>query len=109
MSKRQVDKERFSARSSRLAPRARQSGWIGLIGLLIALVIVAVLAQTVLRTYGLFGGERTAARGASDARPASGDAAQRAPANPIERARGLEREVQRDAQDMGRRIDEQTK
>ena len=109
MRRRQADKERFSPRPSRLAPRARQTGWIGLIGLLIALVIVAVLAQTVLRSYGLFGSERTAARDASEARPASGDASRPAPANPMERARGLEQEVQRGAQDMGRRIDEQTK
>ena len=31
----------------------RQRGWLGLIGLLLALVIVAVLAQKVLKTYGL--------------------------------------------------------
>ncbi len=31
----------------------RQHGWIGLVGLLLALVIVALLAQKVLKTYGL--------------------------------------------------------
>jgi cytochrome c-type biogenesis protein CcmH/NrfG len=88
----------------------RQRGWIGLVGLLIALVIVAVLAQTVLKSYGLIGGgERTAARGSSPPQPVAGDATQPAPANPIERARGLEREMKRDAQDLDRRMDEQTK
>jgi hypothetical protein len=88
----------------------RQRGWIGLVGLLIALVIVAVLAQTVLKSYGLTGGgERTAARGSPAPQPAAGDAPQPTPANPIERARGLEREMKRDAQDLDRRMDEQTK
>jgi Tfp pilus assembly protein PilE len=92
--------------------RERQGGWLGLIGLLIALVIVAVLAQTVLKSYGLIGGgERTAARSSSAAQPTSADATQSTPtsANPIERARGVEQQLQRDAQDIGRRIDEQTK
>ena len=91
------------------APRS-QGGWIGLVGLLIALVIVAVLAQTVLKSYGLIGGgDSTAARG-SRVQPASTDAPQ-APraASPMERARSLERDVERDAQDLSRRIDEQTK
>jgi cytochrome c-type biogenesis protein CcmH/NrfG len=88
----------------------RQGGWLGLIGLLIALVIVAVLAQTVLKSYGLIGsGEHAAARGSSAPQPAASDATRPAPANPIERARGLEQQVQRDAQDLNRRIDEQAK
>ena len=91
--------------------RSRQRGWLGLVGLLLALVIVAVLAQTVLRSYGLIGGGERAAHSSSDARPAAVDATQPAPppANPIDRARGLERQVQRDAQELNRRIDEQMK
>ena len=101
---------RFPPRNAISVHRGSQRGWVGLVGILIALVIVAVLAQTVLRSYGLVGGaEHTAARGSGAA--ATGDAAQpaRTPANPIERARGLEQQVQRDASDLGRRIDEQTK
>ena len=102
---------------SQLTLRAvdRQRGWIGLIAILIALVIVAVLAQTVLKTYGLLPGAETSARagprGPGVAAPAEVDptAATPAPSTPIERARGLEQQVQRDAQDLGRRIDEQTK
>jgi hypothetical protein len=95
--------------------RARQRGWLGLIAILIALVIVAVLAQRLLRTYGLVPGAETSAqagpRGPGPAAPAAGDATAVAPAptNPIERARGLEQQVQRDAQELGKRIDEQTK
>lgn len=95
--------------------RARQTGWLGLIAILIALVIVALLAQKLLKTYGLVPGAETSApaglRGPGPAAPAAGDAtnATPAPTNPIERARGLEQQVQRDAQDLGKRIDEQTK
>jgi len=37
-----------------------QRGWIGIVGLLIALVIVALLAQTLLKTYGLLPGSDAA-------------------------------------------------
>jgi hypothetical protein len=93
----------------------RQRGWVGLIAILIALAIIAVLAQTVLKTYGLVPGAGTSAkagpRGPGVAAPAEVDptAATPAPSTPIDRARGLEQQVQRDAQDLGRRIDEQTK
>ncbi len=97
-------------RASIPVPPASQRGWIGLVGLLVALVIVAVLAQSVLKSYGLVGGADHVVRG-SAAQPASSDAARPAAAapNPMERARSLERDVQRDAQDLSRRIDEQTK
>ena len=36
--------------------RSRQRGWLGLVGLLIALAIVALLAMSALRQYGLTGG-----------------------------------------------------
>jgi hypothetical protein len=95
--------------------RARQRGWLGLIAILIALVIVAVLAQKLLKTYGLVPGPESSAqtgpRGPGPATPAAGDttSAVPPPTNPIERARGLEQQVQREAQDIGKRIDEQTK
>jgi hypothetical protein len=93
----------------------RERGWVGLIALLIALVIVAMLAQTVLKTYGLLPGAETSAKAGSRvpgaAAPAEIDptAATPAPNTPIERARGLEQQVQRDAQELGKRVDEQTK
>jgi len=94
--------------------RFGQRGWLGLVGVLIALVIVALLAQTVLKSHGLLGGDRaqpTAAGTPGAVAPAAVDATEAAPARttPIERARGVERDLQRDAQDLGRRIDEQTK
>ena len=89
-----------------------QRGWIGLIAILIALVIVALLAQTVLKTYGLLPGAETAKggpRGPGVAGSAEVDptAATPAPTTPIERARGLEQQLQRDADERGKRIDEQ--
>jgi hypothetical protein len=82
---------------------------------LIALAIVAVLAQTVLRAYGLLPGpeaaERAGPRAVGAVAPAPPDAttAVPAPTAPIERARGVERELRRDADAESRRIDEQTK
>jgi cytochrome c-type biogenesis protein CcmH/NrfG len=108
-----------SARSARTPLKRRhlsdQRGWIALVGVLIALVIVAVLAQTVLKSYGLLSAPETAGRAGpppvSAAGPAPTDptAATLAPTAPLERARGVERELQRDAQDLARRIDESAK
>lgn len=97
----------------------RQRGWIGLVGLLLALVIVALLAQKVLKTYRLLQdtdpGAKSAAgrgvRGPGAASPAPMDAAESTPtpAAAIERARGLESAVQQQAQDMNKRIDDAAK
>jgi len=97
----------------------RQRGWLGLIGLLLALVIVAVLAQKVLKTYGLLPGAEPGAksaaergpRGPGDISPAPLDATgvTPTPAAAIERARGLESAVQQQAQDLNKRMDEGTK
>lgn len=113
--RRSVPKLKAALARSRSQPRFGQEGWVGLIALLIALVIVAVLAQTVLKSYGMLdGGEHKASArspAAGAIAPAAVDATEAAPgsATPIERARNLEREMQRDAQDLGQRIDEQTK
>ena len=93
---------------------SREQGWIGLIAILIALVIVAVLAQTVLKSSGLLDSGASAKAGTrvpGPAAPVAPDsaAAPAAPTTPIERARGLEQQLQRDAQEQARRIDEQTK
>jgi hypothetical protein len=85
-----------------------------LIVILIALVIVAVLAQTLLKSSGLLGSGAPATattRVPGPAAPGQPDsaAAPAAPVTPIERARGLEQQVQRDAQEQARRVDEQTK
>ena len=43
---------------------SRQRGWIGLVIILLALAIVAVLAQTALKRYGLLGEDRTTTKAA---------------------------------------------
>src|ERR1700694_2897873 len=74
----------------------RQRGWVGIVVLLLALVIVEVLAQTVLKRYGLLGGfeRRSQAarpgdvpRGPGGIAPAPIDAttAGPVPAEPLER------------------------
>ena len=94
--------------------RHRQRGWVGLIVLLLALVIVGMLAQTVLRQYGLLPGDRAAKagpRGAGPTTPVNADpsASTPTPGTAIERARGLESSLQQQSQEMGERIDAQTK
>ena len=92
---------------------SRERGWVGLIVLLLALVIVAVLAQTVLKSYGMLGAGapvKAQTRGLGPAASASPDtAAAPAPMTPIERARGVEQTVKQGEEDMSKRIDEQTK
>ena len=89
-----------------------------MIGLLLALVIVAVLAQKVLKTYGLLSGAESpkasaerGPRGPGDVSPAPMDATvvTPSPTAAIERARGLENAVQQQANDLNRRMDETAK
>ena len=95
---------------------ARQRGWIGLIVILLALVIVAVLAQTALKRYGMLGEERTISkttgpRGVGLTTPIELDptGASVTPGNAVERARGLESSLQQQTEKMGGQIDSQTK
>jgi hypothetical protein len=84
-----------------------EGGWIGLVAILLALVIVAILAQTALKQYGVLasaGAPVTARPGGDAARPPN--AANPSP-TPIERARGVEDTVKRGAEDTARRIDDQ--
>jgi hypothetical protein len=84
---------------------------VGLVVILIALLIVAVLAQTALKSYGLLpGSDKASAADTSAAAPpgAATRAPAAAPATPIERARGVEQQVKRDAEIQEKRIDEST-
>jgi hypothetical protein len=93
---------------------AGQRGWLGLVVILVALVIVAVLAQTALKSYGLLPGSgddtRAGHRVPPAASPASVDptSVPATPAATMERARGLEQQAQRAAQEQAKRIDEST-
>jgi len=96
--------------------RHREQGWVGLIVILVALVIVGMLAQTLLKQYGLLPGDRAATttagpRGVGPTTPMNSDPTTTSPVptNAIERARGLESSLQQQTQEMGQRIDAQTK
>jgi hypothetical protein len=87
---------------------------VGLVVILIALVIVAFVAERALKGYGLLPGPDQATHAGTRMPPAASQAdvdPTSVPATPttaIERARGLEQQLQRDAQDQAKRIDEQT-
>ena len=93
-----------------------QRGWVGLIVVLLALVIVAVLSQTLLRRMGLLRDDRVTTEaagprgpGPATAAPVDATGATPVPGNAIERARGLESSLQQQTQEMGQRIDAQSK
>jgi hypothetical protein len=98
-----------------MGARHRQRGWVGLIVILLALVIVGMLAQTLLKQYGLLPSDRDATttagpRGVGPTTPMSADPTTTTPAltKPLERARGLESSLQQQTEEMGKRIDAQT-
>ena len=83
----------------------RQRGWLGLVVILLALVIVALVARTALQQYGLLdepGKTRPAAApGASEVE----QAAAVTPRNALERARGVQDMVQQGAIEQQKNID----
>jgi hypothetical protein len=95
-------------------PPVRQGGWAGVITLLLAVLIVALLSGTLLKHYGA-----PAAR-SDRAAPAPGEAGVRAPGaapvdnelalpaptNAVERARAVEETVRQQAADRDKRIDD---
>ena len=94
----------------------RQRGWVGLIVLLVALVIVGLLSQKLLKQMGLSAEDRAISKaagprgpGPTGAVPLEVTGAPPIPGNAIERAKGLESTLQQQSQDMGQRIDAQTK
>ncbi len=97
----------------------RQRGFLGLIVILIALLIVAWLSMDALKEYGVMSGvgptpkaaRREPARGPGIAGTDSREVttATPAPVNALDKARGLEGAVREQAADQSRRIDEATK
>ncbi len=102
-----------------LSGHRAQGGWVGLIVILVALVIVAMLAKDALVKYGLLGNPAASAtkepgglgRSPTPAAIPGDTSTLSAPdySAPVERARGVEDTVKRGAEDMARRIDEQAK
>jgi hypothetical protein len=92
----------------------RQRGWVGMLVILAALLIVAVLAQTALKRYGLLGaGSSTkAVEGLSPltSSPAAAAAASTPSLQvPLERARAVEATVLKGAAEQDRQLEEQTR
>jgi len=93
----------------------RQRGWVGLVVILLALVVVALLAKDALKQYGLAPGaavgkagtpaERARAPGAVDAPVGDLGTAASAPAAALERSRGVEDMVKRAADERASRGD----
>jgi hypothetical protein len=97
-------------------PPGRQRGWIGIVMILVALVIVAVLAKEGLKAYGLGSapkattkagtpGERLRAPGAIGSEAMDMESAPPAPASALERARGVEDMVKQQAAERAGRGD----
>ncbi len=103
---------------ARRQPPASQRGWVGLIVILVALVIVAVLAREALKQYGLASGapatragtpaERARSPGAGGVEAFDPGAAPASPASAIERARGVEDTLKRQAGERAMREDAAT-
>jgi hypothetical protein len=96
---------------------ARQRGWVGLLVILLALLIVAWLAKDALKAYGL---SSTGEGGPAGSRPraerlnpgvagAEADGAPSTPMTPLERARSVEGTLQRDADERAKRVDDAAK
>jgi hypothetical protein len=87
--------------------RAHQRGWIGLIGLLIALLLVFLLAKTLLQQTGLLNAAKPAT---AAARPGTvqTEVTTPPPMEALERARGLEGQVRQQAREQEERIDKMT-
>ena len=88
-----------------MALRTRQRGWVGLVLILLALVIVGLSARAALKAYGLFDDDKprhAAAPGASEL----DQAAATTPRNALERAKGVQDMVKQGAIEQEKRIDD---
>ena len=85
----------------------RQRGWVGLVVILLALVIVALGARTALKEYGLL--DDPGKRHPVVAKPGATEleqAAAIAPRDALERARGVQDMVRQQAIEQEKRIDD---
>lgn len=89
-----------------MALRARQRGWVGLVVILLALVIVGLAARSALKAYGLFDERDTQRHAAGPGASDVDKAAAITPRNALERAKGVEAMVQQGAIEQEKRIDD---
>jgi hypothetical protein len=89
-----------------MALRHRQRGWVGLVVILLALVIVALVAKTALKQYGVAGDEAKTKRATAPGATETEQAAAVTPRNALERARGVESMVKQGAAEQQKTIDD---
>lgn len=89
-----------------MTSRHRQHGWLGLIIILLALVIVGIAARTALKSYGLFDDSGKARHAAAPGANEAGQAAAITPRNAIERAKSVQDMVKQGAIEQEKRIDD---
>jgi hypothetical protein len=100
----------MARRPDATATRRRQRGWAGLVALLLALLIVAWLGRTLLARLLPAPAAVETSKGHAGGRATGGDAtaATPVPRSELERAKGLEAQVRKDAADEEKRIDAAT-
>ena len=86
--------------------RHRQRGWVGLVLILLALVIVALSAKSALKGYGLLDDKDKPAHAAAPGASEAEQAAATTPRNALERARGVQDMVKQGAIEQEKRIDD---
>jgi len=89
-----------------MALRHRQRGWVGLVVILLALVIVALVAKTALKQYGLVDDPSKVQRATAPGATETEQAAAVTPRNALERARGVENMVKQGAAEQQKTIDD---
>jgi len=83
----------------------RERGWVGLVVILLALVIVGLLARTALKSYGVVEDPDKARHVAKPGATEVEQAATVTPRNSLERARGVQDMVRQGATEQEQRID----
>jgi hypothetical protein len=83
---------------------AGQRGWVGLLVVLLALVIVGLLARTALKAYGVL--DEPKASQAKSGATETEQAATITPRNALERAKGVQDMVNQGAIEQQKRIDD---
>ena len=89
-----------------MALRNRQRGWVGLVLILLALVIVGLSARSALKAYGLFDDSDKPRHAAAPGATEVEQAAAITPRNAVERARGVQDMVKQGAIEQEKRTDD---
>ena len=89
-----------------LPSRHRQRGWVGLVLILLALVIVALSAKSALKGYGLLDDKDKPAHAAAPGATEAEQAAAMTPRNALDKAKSVQDLVNQGAADQEKRIDD---